>query len=101
ERIGEELRTIVSELLKLPKERISRQGTLADFGFDSIGFGRFAERISRLYRIRVTPAVFFRYVTLEKLGRHLLDEHGERVRAHYSGEGSGGGDRSDGLDAVS
>jgi len=53
---------------------------LSDFGLDSVGFTRLANRINDRFGLNMTPTVFFEHPTLSELTAHLLAEYREAVR---------------------
>ncbi|MGG1948354.1 amino acid adenylation domain-containing protein [Trinickia sp. NRRL B-1857] len=78
-----DLKELVSEQLKVPRQRLDVTENLADFGFDSISLATFARNLSAHYGIEFTPAQFFSHPTLEQLGVHLQRQHGEMLEAFY------------------
>nr|ADN68479.1 SorD [Sorangium cellulosum] len=80
-----ELREISSEMLAVPRERLDAGSNLAEFGFDSIRLADLATRLSRKYRVEITPAIFFSHNNLSTLAEHLVSAHGEALRAVYDG----------------
>ncbi|WP_261595521.1 beta-ketoacyl reductase, partial [Pseudoalteromonas holothuriae] len=77
------LKRQVSELLKIPDSELEDDENLVDYGFDSLGLASFAERLSVLYQLDITPAVFFSHSNLGLLRKHLISSYGEQLRAHY------------------
>ncbi|HEY0419966.1 MAG TPA: type I polyketide synthase, partial [Acetobacteraceae bacterium] len=73
----------VSELLKLPRDRLDEEENLADIGFDSIGLAELARRLSRHYGIEISPAVFFSHPTLAQLTQYFVGVHPAVVEALY------------------
>ncbi|SUA70792.1 putative polyketide synthase pksM [Paenibacillus polymyxa] len=65
----------VSKLLKVKLEDIDAYVELSEYGFDSILLTQFANNINHLYRLDLTPAVFFEYTTLHDFCRYLVDEY--------------------------
>ncbi|MGG4503889.1 SDR family NAD(P)-dependent oxidoreductase [Paenibacillus polymyxa] len=65
----------VSKLLKVKLEDIDAYVELSEYGFDSILLTQFANNINHLYRLELTPAVFFEYTTLHDFCRYLVDEY--------------------------
>ena len=56
---------------------------MADFGFDSVSLTELARLLTGHFGIEITPALFFRYFTLEKLGEFFLGEHLETIQKFY------------------
>ncbi|MGQ4677947.1 SDR family NAD(P)-dependent oxidoreductase [Paenibacillus polymyxa] len=65
----------VSKLLKVKLEDIDAYVELSEYGFDSILLTQFANNINHLYRLELTPAVFFEYTTLHDFCRYLVEEY--------------------------
>ena len=78
-----DLKEYISELLKIPRDKLDRDTNLADFGFDSISLGEFAKVLTTHYKFEITPAVFFGYSTLEKLTDYFLSEHQDAIQGFY------------------
>ncbi|MER0246027.1 beta-ketoacyl synthase N-terminal-like domain-containing protein, partial [Streptomyces sp. HSW2009] len=78
-----ELKDAVSQLLKLPIDKLDESANLQDYGFDSISLVEFAGVLAERLGIELTPDVFFSYPTLEGLGGHLLAAHGDTVEVFY------------------
>ncbi|GCF07149.1 SDR family NAD(P)-dependent oxidoreductase [Dictyobacter arantiisoli] len=79
-----DLSNLISQMLKLERERIDRSTNLTDFGFDSISLAEFARVLSQYYGLSITPALFFGYPTLERLANYLLTEQREAMNTFYS-----------------
>jgi polyketide synthase PksN len=79
-----DLKYFINRLLKIPRDRIDREKNLAEFGFNSIGLTQLAIQLIKHYGIiEITPALFFRYSTVEKLTQYLLTEHHAIIREFY------------------
>jgi acyl transferase domain-containing protein/NAD(P)-dependent dehydrogenase (short-subunit alcohol dehydrogenase family)/acyl carrier protein len=81
--IAWDLKEQTSKLLEIARERLDAKRNLLEFGFDSIGLGRFANLLSKHYSVALTPAVFFSYATLEALTGYLLADHSSAMEAFY------------------
>lgn len=79
-----DLKDHINRLLKISKDKINREDNLADFGFDSISLGEFANGLTRHYGIEITPAVFFGHSTVGKLIEYFLQEYGKKISEFYS-----------------
>jgi polyketide synthase PksN len=90
QRVEWELKEFVSELLKLPREKLDAEENLAEFGFDSIGLAQLAKRLSKRYSITITPAIFFSHSSLSKLVEYLVGEHTGVMQQCYAEPGEGG-----------
>ena len=79
-----DLKWFINRLLKISRDKIDRHKNLAEFGFNSIGLTQLAIQLIKHYGIEeITPALFFRHSTIEKLTRYLLTEHQETIREFY------------------
>ncbi|MEU3963152.1 SDR family NAD(P)-dependent oxidoreductase [Streptomyces buecherae] len=85
-----ELGDAVSQLLKLPLDKLDGSANLQDYGFDSISLVEFAGVLAERLGIELTPDVFFSYPTLDGLAGHLMETHTETLEAFYR-EGRSGG----------
>ncbi len=81
-----DLKEQISKLLKIPREKITREENLAEFGFDSIYLAKFASVLTEHLGIQVSPAVFFGHSSLDKLVHYFLAEYPEAIRAFYPEE---------------
>ncbi|EIW16801.1 polyketide synthase dehydratase domain-containing protein, partial [Pelosinus fermentans] len=78
-----DLKEQVSQLLKIPRDKLDREENLAEFGFDSISLSEFAGIITDHYSIEFTPALFFGYSTLKSLTQYFLTEYQDVMQLHY------------------
>ncbi len=66
---------IISTLLKLPVSRINPHETLTSYGFDSISFVSFTNQLNERYKLKLAPAIFFEYPTIELFASYLVKNH--------------------------
>src|SRR5499427_4972703 len=78
-----DLKEIVSRVLKVPREELTIDANLGDFGFDSMSLTEFSISLSRHYGIDVPPTVLFGHGTLEKLTDYLLHRHDDLLEKFY------------------
>ncbi len=78
-----DLKEIVSQLLKIPRDKLDLEENLAEFGFDSINLAQFANALTEHYGLDIAPSLFFGQSTLGKLIRYFLDEHKEMAAGFY------------------
>ncbi|GAA0835806.1 hypothetical protein GCM10008915_22900 [Bifidobacterium pullorum subsp. gallinarum] len=78
-----DLKEIVSQLLKIPRDKLDLEENLAEFGFDSINLAQFANALTEHYGLDITPSLFFGQSTIGKLIGYFLDEHKELVADFY------------------
>ncbi len=82
-----DLKDNTSQILQIPKEKLGIEENLADFGFDSVSLGEFAELLSNRYQIDITPDIFFGYPTMERLSEYLLERYRvEMAEFYHEGE---------------
>jgi polyketide synthase PksM len=84
ERLVAELRSLVSQHLKVPENLLNEDKNLAEVGLDSILLAELAQRLSQRYATEITPAILFGHPSLGKLARHFWEDHQDLVRRHYS-----------------
>ncbi|KYG96802.1 SDR family NAD(P)-dependent oxidoreductase [Paenibacillus polymyxa] len=76
----------VSRLLKVKLEDIDEHVEMSEYGFDSILLTQFTNNINHLYRLELTPDIFFEYTTIHDFTRYLVDEYdavlGEQFAVH-------------------
>ncbi|MFI1227468.1 MULTISPECIES: SDR family NAD(P)-dependent oxidoreductase, partial [unclassified Streptomyces] len=88
--LDRELKGAVSQLLKLPLDRVEDGVNLQDYGFDSISLVEFAGVLGERFGVELTPDVFFSHPTLDSLSSHLLDAYGDVLGAFYQEGGAAG-----------
>jgi len=69
------LKEAVSELLRVKREDIDIDVKLSEYGFDSIMFTRFANKLNRTYKTELIPTVFFEHPTLRRFAAYLKKEY--------------------------
>jgi acyl transferase domain-containing protein len=84
ERLRETLSHMVSHLLKVPVEQIDAQTPLSEYGFDSITFTEFANRLNQSYQLDLTPTHFFEYSTLSRLTQYLHATYVNLLAPHFA-----------------
>jgi polyketide synthase PksN len=79
-----DLKGNINRLLKIPRDKIDSDQNLVNFGFNSISLTQFAILLIKHFGINeITPALFFKYFTVEKLTKYLLNEHQSTIREFY------------------
>ncbi|MED1923761.1 beta-ketoacyl synthase N-terminal-like domain-containing protein, partial [Bacillus velezensis] len=78
-----EIRDSVSQILRIPREKLEADENLADFGFDSVSLSEFANVLGNRYDIEITPDVFFAYPTLDRLSGYLLKRYSDEMKIFY------------------
>nr|WP_262385079.1 SDR family NAD(P)-dependent oxidoreductase [Priestia megaterium] len=75
DRILSHLMQTASQLLKVHLEEIHGDVELSEYGFDSITFTEFSNKINEEYKIDLTPTIFFEYPTLYSFAEYLSKEY--------------------------
>jgi polyketide synthase PksN len=65
----------ISKLLKMKSGDMDLAAELSNYGFDSITFTEFANKLNKEYNLDLTPAIFFEYSTISSFTEYLLKEH--------------------------
>jgi acyl transferase domain-containing protein/acyl carrier protein/SAM-dependent methyltransferase len=65
----------VSKLLKVKMEVIDVGAELSEYGFDSITFTQFANKINEEYKLELIPTVFFEHPTLYDFAKYLTEQY--------------------------
>ncbi len=68
------VREAASAQLKVSPDDIDVDVELTEYGFDSISFTQFANRLNELFDLELTPTLFFEYPELEGLAGYLAEE---------------------------
>lgn len=82
------LRSLVEETsaqLKVAEEDLEPDIELTEYGFDSIGFTQFANRLNARFDLELTPTLFFEYPTLEGLAGYLSEHETAALSAVLGG----------------
>lgn len=79
-----DLRRLAGELIKIAPENLDFGVVLAEYGFDSITLGEYADMLAECYGVSITPDIFYRYPTFLKLRDYFMDRHQEEVESHYN-----------------
>jgi acyl transferase domain-containing protein/aryl carrier-like protein len=88
QRVERDLLSLAGELLQVTADRLTLDGNLADFGFDSINMGALAKVLSSRYGVEVLPPLFFSYPTLERLAHYFTEHHHAAIAAVYAAAGA-------------
>jgi amino acid adenylation domain-containing protein len=73
-----------AKLLRVKPEAINSHAQLNKYGFDSIIFTEFANKLNREYKLKLTPANFFEYPTLHDFAEYLIKEHRAVLTAQFA-----------------
>ncbi len=72
----------IADVVKLDRERVEPHRALGDYGFDSLAFGRLANRLVDRLGVDVTPALFFEYTTVDAVVEHLTTTYPTELATH-------------------
>ncbi|MCC4246111.1 non-ribosomal peptide synthetase [Stappia indica] len=72
-------------ILKVALDDLDPDVELTEYGFDSISFTQFANRLNDRFGLDLTPTLFFEHPVLETLAEHLADRHTEAMVAVLGG----------------
>ncbi|MBU8854956.1 SDR family NAD(P)-dependent oxidoreductase [Bacillus sp. FJAT-26377] len=67
--------SVASDLLKVPIKEIDLDDQLSEYGFDSMSYTDFVNRINNEYCIDATPTIFFECETIRELAKNLYNEY--------------------------
>src|SRR5439155_26823274 len=81
--IQQDLKRLVSNLLKISIDKIKAEVALAGIGFDSIAFKELAMSIENKFKINFLPSLFFSHNTVEGLSRYILEMNAEEIKILY------------------
>ena len=79
----EELRQIMADILRIPAENIVEKREMNEFGFNSLSFTDFSNRLNERYDFQITPSIFFDVHTLLDLRDYLQGEYGRLLENYY------------------
>ncbi len=83
EKIKSDLLKEVSKILKINESDIDIESDLSDFGFDSITFTQFSNKINDLYKININPSIFFEYQTLQSFSKCIIESYSDKLHEFY------------------
>ncbi|MCV2515295.1 amino acid adenylation domain-containing protein [Bacillus subtilis] len=69
------LSNMVSAILKVNSEDIDVNTELSEYGFDSVTFTVFTNKINEEFQLELTPTIFFEYGSIQSLAEYLTAEH--------------------------
>jgi len=74
-KIQQLLSQFVEKLMKFAPEDIDVDADFGDYGFDSISFTDFSNKLNQAYKLELLPTVFFEYSTIAELAAWLGTEY--------------------------
>ncbi|MFJ6485021.1 SDR family NAD(P)-dependent oxidoreductase [Streptomyces sp. NPDC091682] len=90
----ERLRDEAARLVKLPVRQIDVTAEFGDFGFNSLLFTDFANRLNQLFALTLTPVIFFEFPNLTALAEELGRRGAAVARTEPAGSGADTGPES-------
>ncbi len=84
EKVQSSLIQIASKSLKVKVEDIDANTELSEYGFDSITFTEFTNKLNQEYKLELTPTIFFEYPTLHSFAEYLLGEYETAFAAQFN-----------------
>lgn len=79
--LKELLKSVLSEVLKIPLNEIEDGVSFGEYGVDSIVMGMLVKEMEDSLKITLNPSILIENDNLEKLSGSLLSTHGEAIRA--------------------
>ncbi|UUA73398.1 SDR family NAD(P)-dependent oxidoreductase [Cellvibrio sp. QJXJ] len=73
--------SMASVQLKIPEDDIDADLELSEYGFDSISFNEFSQKICSTFDIDLSPTIFLEYPDLEAFGAFLVREYNAEVKS--------------------
>ena len=81
--LGKDVLSIASDILKIDVQDIDWNEDIGEYGFDSISFTEFANRINRQFRLDITPAVFFELPSIGAFTEFLAGNYMDHLSDYY------------------
>jgi polyketide synthase PksN len=85
-KIQKTLSGMVGDILRIKEKDIHLDKDMNEFGFNSLTFTDFSNRINQTYDTQLTPSVFFEHPTLKSFAVYLHTEYYEAMYAKYREE---------------
>ncbi|MGA1790296.1 MAG: thioester reductase domain-containing protein [bacterium] len=82
-KIQKDVSEIVSDILKVGIKDIHLDEEMSDYGFDSVSFTVFSNRINETFNLDITPAIFFEHPSIGSFTQYLYEEYKESFMSHY------------------
>ncbi len=73
-----------SEIAKLTIDTFDPHAELGKYGFDSLMFTEFTNRLNKKYGLRLLPTLLFEYPTISKFAKYLSDRHSEVLAKQFA-----------------
>ncbi len=83
DKVNDQLKTnikiIINDLLKIDPENIQFEKNMSEYGFDSVSFTSFADKLNTKYGLNLSPANFYEYQTINSLVNYLIHSFPENI----------------------
>ncbi|MCP4700987.1 MAG: AMP-binding protein [Gammaproteobacteria bacterium] len=83
EKFQQDLLKLASDVLNVSVDDVDLDEHLSEYGFDSISFTEFTNRLNEQYQLDTTPAIWFEYPSLGEFARALCQQHQDHLLRHY------------------
>ena len=85
-KLEEYLKTLFSDIIRIPVSEINNHVNLGDYGLDSLVTLEATERIKKVFN-QFSNTVLFEFATVDRLMQYLIEHHSPLVVQHFSTEG--------------
>jgi len=82
-KIQKDLSSMIGDILRIKEQDIHLEKDMNEFGFNSLTFIDFTNRINEMYDIQLTPSIFFEHPTLNSFAVYLQNEYYETMYKKY------------------
>jgi FkbH-like protein len=83
EELSNGLKYIISDILKISRYDIDLDEDISSFGFDSISFTEFSNKLNEKYNLHIMPSIFYEHSSIISLVDYMLDEYKEILMSYY------------------
>lgn len=83
QKLNNDLRDIVSDVLKLSVDKIQVDTNFDDFGFNSISLTEFCFVLKERYGFEITPDMLYSYPSIEELSLYLTEHETGAIASYY------------------
>ncbi|MCP4701907.1 MAG: amino acid adenylation domain-containing protein, partial [Gammaproteobacteria bacterium] len=84
EKLQKDILSMSGAILRVSAKDIDPNDDISEYGFDSISFTEFANRLNDKYQLETTPAIFFEYPSASALAQFLCSEYQDSLSVYYS-----------------
>ncbi|PGD97836.1 hypothetical protein COM48_07150 [Bacillus wiedmannii] len=81
--VEDDIQKSAAKILKVTPDRVEVNNDFEEFGFDSVGLKDYADQLSGIYRIDISPTVFFTTSSIRTLTEYLIKEFEHEIRNYY------------------